>query len=363
MKVKTQVLQEMLTKAVKGSVPNKMLPLTSLIGVKSAGNKFELITTDGSNYLYVIGEQEDSDTLDISVDIEKFSKLVAKFSTEFTELEVDDGVLKISGNGQYKIGLPLDEDNGVVKYTDPVSKLEFKYPPIVVSTEDIKSVLQFNKPALAVSSDESNCYTNYYTSGDSVVSTDSFKLCGNKVSLGANTPLLISASTMELLNNISDETCNMRIVNNTVCFFSSDITVYSVSPDGVEKYSNTVNKIQKIIDTDLTSNCRVSKNSLISLLERISLFVGPYDKNIVSLQFGTTGLVVSSKDESAIDELEYKEAQNVQPFDCLLDISMLLSLIKSQTSDYLNIYFGESSSRVIKLVDGDVSQVLALATQ
>lgn len=363
MKVKTQVLQEMLTKAVRGSVPNKMLPLTSLIGVKSEGNKFELITTDGSNYLYVRGENEDSADLDISVDIDKFSKLIGKFTTEFTELEVDDGVLKISGNGQYKIGLPLDEDNGVVKYTDPVSKLQFKDSPVEIKTEDIRSVLQFNKPALAISSDDSNCYTNYYTVGDSVVSTDSFKLCGNKVSLGADTPLLISASTMELLGNISDETCEMRTADSTVCFFSSDIIVYSVSPDGVDKYSNTVNKIQKIIDTDLTSNCRVSKNSLISLLERISLFVGPYDKNIVKLQFGTTGIVVSSKDESAIDEIEYKEVQDAQPFDCLLDVSMLLSLIKSQTSDYLNIYFGESTSRVIKLVDGDVSQVLALASQ
>ena len=65
-------------------------------------------------------------------------------------------------------------------------------------------------------------------------------------------------------------------------------------------------------------------------------------------------------DNSAVDTIEYKESQDFAPYTCQLDVSMFLSLIKSQTSDYLNIYYGKSDTSVIKLVDGDVAQVLAL---
>ena len=100
MEVKTQVLQEMLTKAVRGAVPNKMLPITGLIGIKNIeDDKLVLITTDGTNYLYVTQNIGETSGLDISVDVEKFSKLIGKFSSENTVLDVKDGILKIVGSG------------------------------------------------------------------------------------------------------------------------------------------------------------------------------------------------------------------------------------------------------------------------
>ena len=360
MKVKTQILQEMLTKAVRGSVPNKMLPITGLIGIKNTeDDKLVLITTDGTNYLYVSHNIDETSNLDISVDVEKFSKLISKFTSEDVVLDVNDGVLKIIGNGQYKMGLELDDNQEIIKYPDPVKKAKLDNP-ISVATEDIRSVLQFNKPALAVASDD-NCYGNYFIDNNSVISTDSFKLCGNGISVNVESPILIAPNTMELLANVTDENITLTFGEGVVCFTSSDITVYSVNPNGVEDYTRTVGKVRKVIDTDLTSNCRVSKTELISLLERVSLFVGPYDKNIITLEFTEDCIEVSSKDNSAVDTIEYKEAQDTTPYTCNLDVSMFLSLIKSQTSDYLNIYYGKSDTGVIKLVDGDVSQVLALA--
>ena len=53
MKIKTSILQEMVSKAVKGASNNKMIPISSFIGIEIEQGKLTLMTTDGSNQLRV----------------------------------------------------------------------------------------------------------------------------------------------------------------------------------------------------------------------------------------------------------------------------------------------------------------------
>ena len=54
--ITTAVFQEMLNRAIKGAGLNKLLPLTSLIAIKVKDKVLTLITTDGSNTLYISNE-------------------------------------------------------------------------------------------------------------------------------------------------------------------------------------------------------------------------------------------------------------------------------------------------------------------
>jgi DNA polymerase III sliding clamp (beta) subunit (PCNA family) len=93
MRIKTEILQKMVSKAIQGSSNNKMIPLTSLIGIEFKedilGGKGSLIltTTDGSNQFKVNHTVEGTGEFYTIVNAETFSKLVGKTTKEFIELE------------------------------------------------------------------------------------------------------------------------------------------------------------------------------------------------------------------------------------------------------------------------------------
>ena len=87
MKISTKLLQDMISKAIKGAGNNKMIPITSLLVIEVLANKLTLKTTDGSNYLY-ISEMLEGDYAEFYsiVNAEVFAKLVSKTTSEYIEL-------------------------------------------------------------------------------------------------------------------------------------------------------------------------------------------------------------------------------------------------------------------------------------
>ena len=94
------------------------------------------------------------------------------------------------------------------------------------------------------------------------------------------------------------------------------------------------------------------------MLDRLSLFVGTYDKNAVDLTFTNQGLQVSSKASSGVEILPYVTSDNQVDFTCAVDIQMLVNEVKAIQNDLIEIYYGDDSS--IKLVDGNITIVIAL---
>ena len=58
MKIKTEILKEMVSKSIKGSSQNKLLPITNYIGIEVKNKILTLITTDGNNQLKIKQEIE-----------------------------------------------------------------------------------------------------------------------------------------------------------------------------------------------------------------------------------------------------------------------------------------------------------------
>ena len=102
-KVKTTILQEMVSKAVKGASCNRMIPITGLIEIKVNDGVLSLTTTDATNTLILSKKDIPGDDFYAVVPIDIFSKLVAKTTAEYISLAVDDGILEITGNGSYRM--------------------------------------------------------------------------------------------------------------------------------------------------------------------------------------------------------------------------------------------------------------------
>jgi hypothetical protein len=139
-------------------------------------------------------------------------------------------------------------------------------------------------------------------------------------------------------------------------FESPNCTVYGTLMDSIEDYQ--IEAIDGLLEQDFESSCKVTKSALLQLLDRLALFVSPYDKNGVYLTFTKDGLQIESKQANSVEVIPYAESKNFRAFTCCVDIEMLHSQVKANTGDGITIHYGEENA--IKITDGNVAQVVAL---
>lgn len=347
-------LKDMVSRAVKGVGNNKLIPLTSLMAIEVKDNKLTLITTDATNYLYITEDKVVADDFYVVVDANTFSKLISKMTCENVTLEAKVGILHVKGNGDYRIELPLDENGEPIKYPDPYDKLRTSVEDVgIVNRTTIQVILDSIKPALAMTL-ENPCYTGYYI-GEQVVATDTYKIASMGVKLFESEPKLISAELMDLLAVINDEKIKVEMNDTDVVFSTSDCVVCGKFMEGIEDYA--IDAIMGLVDTEINSSCSIPKNAILQLLDRLSLFVGTYDKNAIHLTFTPNGLQVSSKAANGVEIIDYVSSENFKDFTCTVDIQMLTQEIKAIQNDIVELYYGEDNA--IKMTDGNITIIIA----
>ena len=354
--IKTEKLKEMVARSVKGVGNNKLIPLTSLMAIEVKNNKLTLITTDATNYLYISEDKIVADDFYVVVDANTFSKLVSKMTCENVVLEVKSGqyVLSVKGNGNYKIELPLDENGEPIKYPDPVATMDLSSASEkIINKTTIQVILETVKSALAVTL-ENPCYTGYYV-GNQVVATDTYKIASMDVKL-FDESRLVSPEFMDLLSVMSAEKISVNMTDTDIVCSTPDCIVCGKFMEGIDDYA--IDAIMGLVNTEFSSFCSVPKSALLQLLDRLSLFVGTYDKNAVYLTFTQSGLQVSSKAANGVELIEYVSSDNFKDFTCAIDIQMFTNEVKSIQNDVIEIYYGEDNA--IKMTDGNITIIVAL---
>lgn len=351
-------LQNLVTKAIKGSSNNKLLPMTSLMSIDYDGKgKLALTTTDITNYLTVAinDASNSSEELHLVVMAENFAKLVSKMTSENINLEYEDNTFTVSGGrSNYKIELPLDVDGSLIKLVSP--EVSGKVGKTVKLTS-IKNILTTAKSSLATTLNEP-CYTAYYI-GESVLSTDTYKICCIKEKL-LDKPVLISSDTMDLLDLAeADLKCTM---SGDSIKFETDDGLYSLSTktyDGIESYS--VDAISQLVESEFKSYCVLNKNDMLQALDRLALFVGSYDRNVINISFDAEQLVMTNKAQAGTEIVDYASEDKGVEFNCSIDIELLMSQIKAAPNDEIKLYYGLDNC--IKIADDSTIQIISLFSE
>ena len=349
--LKTVVLQELVSKAVKGASQNKLLPLTSMMSIRMQNKKLTLTTTDASNYLYIIQNDVTGEDFDVTVQVETFSKLISKMTSENVTLECDETTLTVRGNGTYKIELPFDENGATIQYPNPLADVTLDVKPVEISLATIKTVLNTNKAALSV---DDPTYANYYI-GDKVVSTNKDTICKLDAKL-FDEPMLLSPETVDLLGVMTTEKINVTVLDDVIIFVTDNCVVYGHKVDELENFA--IEPITELLDEKFKSVCKIHKDAMLSVLDRIGLFVGTYDNNAITLTFAKEGIDISSKQSDGVETLAYVESKNFKAYTCPINIELLAQQLKANSADVIELQYG--NDRSIKLVDGAVTQVVAL---
>lgn len=352
--MKTEKLKEMVSRAVKGVGNNKLIPITSLMAIEVKDNILTFITTDATNYLYIIEDKVVSDDFYVVIDANTFSKLISKMTNDTITLQIKNGSLEVKGNGTYKIELPLDENGEPIKYPDPVASVNLSdATEVVINRSTVQVILDTIKPALATTL-ENPCYTGYYV-GEQVVATDTYKIASMDVKL-FDSARLVSPELVDLLSVMNAEKIKTTMTDTDVVFETPDCIVYGKFMEGIEDFA--IDAIMGLVNTEIDCFCSVPKNAILQLLDRLSLFVGTYDKNAVHLTFTKDGLQVSSKAANGIEIINYVASKDFKDFTCTVDIQMLAQEIKSIQNDVIELYYGEDNA--IKMTDGNITIIVAL---
>lgn len=359
--INTALFQDMVAKATKGAGMSNDLYITQLMSISLKNNRLTLETTDNNNYLFVRQDKVAGDDFSVVVAVDKFSKLISKLTCENVTLEIplaksgELDKLVIKGNGKYTIELPYDESGELIDYPDPTSEDDEQFwnsGEVQLST--IRHILNTAKAALLVGKDDM-CYSDYYV-GDRVVATDTYKICGINIKM-FDTPKLISPQLMDLLDVMSTENIDIRYNDEIVIFETPEVIVYGTVEEGISDYQ--IDAISGLLDEDFPSSCKIDKQELTQMLDRLSLFVDVFDKNSVYLTFTNEGLMVSSKQDSGSEIIPYKESKNFKPYTCCLDIDLFKTQVKAYQDDVIEMFYGKDNS--IKMTNGNTTQVIALA--
>lgn len=359
LKVKTSVFQAMVSKALKGMGNNKMVPITTFIGIEMVKNRLCLHTMDGTNYLDVFAPAKiEGEDFKLVIAADQFSKLVSKTTAEYIELEVDEDKLNFKGNGEYKIEIPMDEGELIVFPAMPTYPEDATKKEIQVTT--IKKILGTNSKALARTMEEP-VYTGYLFA-DKVLTTDSYVVCVNDMQV-LDDKKLFTESFLNLLTLSDNEKLQLFYTDDGQLWAEGDhIKIYgntlqsTTGEDYVEDYP--YDSIMEYVNGEFPSSCSVSRAALDSIIDRLSLFITPYDKNGLKFQFTKKGLIVSSKTSTGTEMVPYTKSENFADFECELDVETLKSQLSAQEGESVNIFYGHDSA--IKMVDGKVTQIVSL---
>lgn len=342
--------QDMVARATKGASENKLLPITSMMCIEMKDHVLRLTTTDTANTLIIQSDKIEGDDMYAVVPVKQFSGLIAKTTSDSIKLVLKGNDLEVHGNGVHKISLPVDED-GVVQF--PQFSFDKEGDGEVINLSSIKDVLNINKACVAKTID-TPCLCGYYL-GEQVISTDEQTICFNDMKL-TEEDFLVSPEMMELLALSKQEKITWWYKDGFFLFETDDMILHGAEHDGKDLFP--AEDIMGYLDTEFDSRCRLPKIALQGLIDRLALFIEPYDKNGAYLTFTKDGVKINSKKSNSDETIPYIESTNFSPFVCCVDIPMLKGLIDANPGESIDIWYGNDAC--IKMTSGKVTQVIAL---
>lgn len=339
----TEQFKNLIANMTKGAAMNRVIPLTELIGLQLKDNILRTYTSSLS--FYVIGkiEGEAEGEFDITVSLDLFSKLVSKITSGTITLMFENDRLTLIGNGTYKIELSVD-GSGIVKFPKP-TLLDMSNPTIV-SVNNLIDAYNVNKSSLSKDTQEPYM-TCYMIKENSVMSSDT-----NVISMSLNNTLgediLMSADMMAMFTCFSDDTINYVRNGTKLMFWSNDLCIIGEEHDGKSDYPD----FTRFYEQEYPSHCKINKECLSDILDRLSLFVDPYEFNGAYLSFGKDRLTIlstqsGSKETTSKESVKYISSDVSEEFICYIDIPSLKVQLDSINSEDITFNFGIDSAITI----------------
>lgn len=334
--LETQVLKSLVARVVKGVGNNESMMRTCWIGIKCSNNELSMTAWDGENYLQVIEDKVLCDDFKVTVTADKFSQLINKTTSEKITLELKDKYLKIKGNGDYKLELPVNDEGELDNYPEMVFDIE-KAKKKKIKLSAIVWAVEGNKVSLAKTPELPHLMCYYF--GEQVLTTNNITGSMSAIDIFGE-PIMLKSDLVNLVATMENEEIDVYINNDRIAFETPKTMIIGYCNEGKAEFEESILEgLQSLFSEKLPSSCTVEKDKLLGILDRIMLFVKTKEEGVRVL-FTKEGIQFYNKEQSINELLPYAESEKFVSFEEKLQLDVLKDLVNSVCDDKCYIQYG-----------------------
>lgn len=330
MKLNTKLLKDMISNVNKCK-PNNLLEITNYYNIVVSNNLVTLTGTDGVNYIQCNMNTKCNEDFEVIVKADQFTKLINKTTVDEVELKIKDNMLLVKGNGTYKLEIFTEEDYPF--YTSNISEV-FK-----VRTKELIDAIQVGKNIKSETLSDGIMYS-YLIRDGYLIATDSIKVCCTQLT-GLQTEILIPPGIANLIETISDDTCELGIDEDKteIMVKGTGVTIYGALSEGAEEFPD----VTCLFEEPFNYSIDVNTKELIDAIDRLKLFITDYDMNLIDTVFTQDSLILSTLNGS-VEVIPYIKPITEQiEIELSLNSIYLQNILKSIRKPTLNIQFGDTN--------------------
>lgn len=352
--IATKSLQNMIKKVCKCVSPPTNNVITTLLNVVLDNGVLMISKTDSRNFLTITENNVTGDDCEFTIGSDSFSQIVSKITTQDVTVSKEDNCVVVKGNGTYKIEIQLDGDGCELDY--PRYNVKLPTHSGTIKPSAIRNILVYNKPTVCdVKSVNIIALTGYYCTSDSVLTSDSCRICITDNPL-FDTDVLMDATTMDLLG-LFDSDFSYEMDDDCAVFTSDSIRLFtSFMNERLEEFP--VQKCELFAESSFPASCVVSKSALTAAINRISLFIKQNDRDVIRFNFVRDGIILESPDRTAVESINYMSVSDFKEFSCNVPKASISKMFAARSGETVNIYYGEDAFMSVK--DDDAVQITAL---
>lgn len=333
--LETKVLKNLVARVMKGVGNNESMMRTCWIGIKCLENTLYMTAWDGENYLQVSEDKIVCDDFKVTVTANTFAQLISKTTSEKVTMELKDKYLKVKGNGDYKLELPVNDEGELDNYPELVFDNKGKGSKIKLSA--IVWAIEGNKISLA-KTPENPCLMCYYF-GEDILTTNNTTAAISNIDVFGNS-VMLKAELVNLVATMEHEDITVWTDKDRIMLQTPKTTILGYLNDGKQEFEEQIaDDLRALFDEECPASCAVEKDKLLGILDRIMLFVKTKEEGI-RVMFTQNGIQFYNKDNSVNELLPYAESNNFVNFEVKLQLDVLKELITGVCGDKCYIQYG-----------------------
>lgn len=341
-KIETPILQEMVNKLSKCG-GNRLLEITNYYQITVDERGLVINATDGNNFITVVNETTKGDKMNTIVKADHFSKLVAKTTAPNMVFTLKENYLEVVGNGKYKLEIIEGETYPTYEF-QPDSLCDIELAPL-------KAAINVNKYSVSQNISD-GVLTGYFITDHKMITADGIRVCVTPLELGG-AELLLSQEFINLINSLTDTKATLEVSDDGKLRIStSNAIIFGSEMEGKAQYPN----VTPLTEIEFPSYCTLSKLSILAILDRLNLFINPFEKNETKLVFEENCLKVETMTGS-YETVAYVNSNNFVPYTCSINGMFFKDLVSAVKTETFNLHFGEEV--LIRVDTGDTIQLLA----
>lgn len=329
-------------------VPSKLLEITRYWHIEGYDGEVTFTGYDGSNWLRFTLEADGD--IDVIVKSDQFGKLIEKTSVEKVTLSPKSEYLEVKANGTYKVDI-VTGDETYPSFDDKLPEDLDEDSAKLIKTSLFYNVYNVNDSAVSKSNAD-GIYTGYLLDDDEAVTSDIIRVCLNPIeSIG--TRLLIPSPLMKLLASLTEDKLYLWNLDDEYIYVStSSVEIYGRLMEGIEDYQD----MSVMDEQEFAGSVKLPTATIQAILERLTLFISPFDKGTIHLDFGPKQLAIVTTSGSK-EVLKYTEADSTVDFSCALNSILLRDILATVNEEYFTLEFGNDLS--LRISSNGVTYYLA----